>query len=263
MFRKLLMATDVSASSRPALAAAVQLAERFAADLFVVHVLPHMEGRVYKVMSGIAAKDLEEFCPVEVRSKVHREILFHDSAAVSILGFAESQHCSMIVVGSKGRGAVADLILGSTALQLCIASRIPVMLVNKHFSAELTFDRVLASCDLSPDSLHALEFAARFSNRLDAQLYILHLHSNPETFGVLQKTLQGLEFVREPVIKTSTGDPVDEILRYCQTEEIGFLIIGTGTGTGLATTSSPEMDIIRRCVIPVIAVPGLRLQEVP
>jgi nucleotide-binding universal stress UspA family protein len=44
---------------------------------------------------------------------------------------AKSRHCDLIVMGTRGRGAVAGLVLGSTATKVLHLAAVPVLLVPK------------------------------------------------------------------------------------------------------------------------------------
>ena len=49
--------------------------------------------------------------------------------APSIARLATTHHCEMIVMGTRGMGAVASLILGSVATKVLHLSPLPVLLV--------------------------------------------------------------------------------------------------------------------------------------
>lgn len=59
--------------------------------------------------------------------------LFHigvgDPAQV-IVQYAEDQQCEQIVMGSRGMGAVANLVLGSVATKVIHLTKVPVLLVK-------------------------------------------------------------------------------------------------------------------------------------
>lgn len=47
-----------------------------------------------------------------------------------IIGLARTHHCSTIVMGTHGRGAIASLVLGSVAAKVVHLSPVPVLLVH-------------------------------------------------------------------------------------------------------------------------------------
>jgi nucleotide-binding universal stress UspA family protein len=50
--------------------------------------------------------------------------------AQTIASYAEEQGCDYIVMGNRGRGALADLFLGSVATKVIHLSKVPVTLVK-------------------------------------------------------------------------------------------------------------------------------------
>ena len=52
------------------------------------------------------------------------------AAAQTIVAFATEYHCEMIVMGSRGMGSVANLVLGSVANKVVHLTNLPVLLVK-------------------------------------------------------------------------------------------------------------------------------------
>jgi nucleotide-binding universal stress UspA family protein len=50
--------------------------------------------------------------------------------AEAIVNLAESLHCDQIVMGSHGRGALKELLMGSITLKVVHLSKIPVLIVK-------------------------------------------------------------------------------------------------------------------------------------
>ena len=61
-----------------------------------------------------------------VESESHVEI---GEPAPAIARFAKTHHCEMIVMGTRGMGAIASLFLGSVATKVVHLSPLPVLLV--------------------------------------------------------------------------------------------------------------------------------------
>jgi nucleotide-binding universal stress UspA family protein len=52
------------------------------------------------------------------------------SVAEVVTQLADSLRCEQITMGTHGRGALADLLMGSTALKVIHLSKVPVLLVK-------------------------------------------------------------------------------------------------------------------------------------
>lgn len=60
-----------------------------------------------------------------------RVIKAHGEVVPTLLSTIASEHLGLIVVGSKGRGGLADLLIGSVANRLTQLSPVPVVVVPK------------------------------------------------------------------------------------------------------------------------------------
>lgn len=97
------------------------------------------------------------------------------SAAAQLLAAAED--ADLLVVGSRGRGAVRSAVLGSVALHCVTHARVPVVVVHPRVEAALRPGRVVVGLDGSPESTRALERAAREAELLGAELVAVAAYS--------------------------------------------------------------------------------------
>jgi nucleotide-binding universal stress UspA family protein len=102
-----------------------------------------------------------------------------DDAVDALMRVARDAAASLIVVGSRGRGAWGSVFLGSTARALAITSEIPVLIVR---GATAATTRVLVATDGSASARAALTaFAHLPQNEATAVelLYVLPVHRWP------------------------------------------------------------------------------------
>ncbi|HEY6957526.1 MAG TPA: universal stress protein [Candidatus Limnocylindria bacterium] len=90
-------------------------------------------------------------------------------AVDAIMQVAAREKASVVVVGSRGRGPWASLLLGSTARSLAILSPIPVLVVR---SSNVPI-RVLAATDGSPAAHRALDAFAKMPQSEGANVELL------------------------------------------------------------------------------------------
>ena len=163
--KKILFATDLSDGARHAFAYAASLANLYAADLLLLHVMDETPELVDKHVSGyidadqweaIKAKHFQEAQSALIGKKrdhfAIREVLdqfvsnvkssapvtaFKDEVLVvrgnpveKILETSAEQGCDMIVMGTNGQSALADVMLGSTARRVVRRSPKPVLVVR-------------------------------------------------------------------------------------------------------------------------------------
>jgi nucleotide-binding universal stress UspA family protein len=145
---KIVIATDGSAASAEALDFGLELAADEDATALLVHVAPLMDalpsagmGTTPAVPHEIGDADrapLEEAEQIAKRAGVRAAThLLVGDAAREIAGFADSQNADMIVVGSRGHGAIASALLGSVSRGVLRESKRPVLVVRGRAATEV------------------------------------------------------------------------------------------------------------------------------
>ena len=161
---KILYATDLSETAAHAYAYAVSLANMYGAGISILHVLAEFSGQefVVNMIDADTWKDIKSRHYAEAKSNLIgkkreniaiREVLeaFSDQAkpdvddqtAISdeilikngepaevIMETAQELNCDLIVMGTKGQGALADMLIGSTAKRVVGKSPIPVLVIR-------------------------------------------------------------------------------------------------------------------------------------
>ncbi|MGC1722095.1 MAG: universal stress protein [Isosphaeraceae bacterium] len=139
MFTKILVAIDGSPASEKALAAAVDLAANYRAELTALGVVevPEVVGmidEVDEIRQGTEAylRQINESAVNYARSRgvVLRSVLVRGHAAEAIVKYAESEGVNLIVVGQHGHSRIARFLLGSTSDRVSEHSPCTVMIVK-------------------------------------------------------------------------------------------------------------------------------------
>lgn len=139
MFTKILLATDGSSHSKEALKYARDLALRGDALVIVVHAFPATPtylGEPWReqvisrdVLEGNRLANQAAETLREAGVKVLVEVL-EAPAADAILRVADVRQCDLIVMGSRGHGDLASLLLGSVSHRVLAHAHVPVMIVR-------------------------------------------------------------------------------------------------------------------------------------
>jgi nucleotide-binding universal stress UspA family protein len=140
MFNNILLAVDGSDHSLNATRTAAQLARTLnSAELRIVVVYdsippflgePNMQTAINTRLDqaqGILRKAEEAIG--DIPSKVHTELIAGDPAE-SIIGVATTRRNDLIVMGSRGLGRLAGLVLGSTSQKVVSHAPCPVLIVR-------------------------------------------------------------------------------------------------------------------------------------
>ena len=139
MFKNVLLAVDGSEYSHRAIGYAESLAERYEANLWLVHVFSHTSDllgyqdfeKLYakRKSTGQAVIDDAKKILGSTTFKVHQELI-EGSEAEAILKVAENHQADLIVMGTRGFGAVKGLLVGSVSRKVIHLSACPVMVVH-------------------------------------------------------------------------------------------------------------------------------------
>jgi nucleotide-binding universal stress UspA family protein len=139
--KKILVATDGSDSAAEAVEFGIELAAEHQAKLIVVHVVPALDivpayafgvGGAFPHEPSIEERDLLEDAAVraEEHDVVATTVLLAGDTVDEIVAYADSHDVDLIVVGSRGHGAIANALLGSVSRGVLAESRRPTLVVR-------------------------------------------------------------------------------------------------------------------------------------
>jgi nucleotide-binding universal stress UspA family protein len=141
--KRILFPTDFSEGSSHALDYAIDMAKRYGAKLYFVHVIydivktagwyvPHTSmDEMYKDIEKGAEKELSRFGLEELRSLkgVERSVL-KGVPHTEIVKYAKDNKIDLIIMGTHGRKGVGRILFGSTASQVVRYAPCPVLAVR-------------------------------------------------------------------------------------------------------------------------------------
>jgi nucleotide-binding universal stress UspA family protein len=170
--KKILIATDGSASSAEAVDFGLELAAEENAAVIFVHVAPADDvlpvagygfgGGSPRTPHTIDAFDRSPLGDAEktaARDGIEASSrLLSGNAADEIVAYADSQDADLIVIGSRGHGTVASILLGSVSRRVLSESRRPVAVIRGLAEAPATGG---PSTPLRPASLAAVSSAGK------------------------------------------------------------------------------------------------------
>ena len=145
MFHRILVAFDRSPHARRALEEAVDLARVNHAALTLITVAPDradwvMAGSFGATVKPVTAslRDADRACESVLDSAVNaipehqpvRTMLVRGPAGPAIVREAETGGHDLVVIGSRGRGQLTSLLLGSVSRHVLHASPVPVLVVH-------------------------------------------------------------------------------------------------------------------------------------
>jgi nucleotide-binding universal stress UspA family protein len=139
MYEKLLVAVDHSKATERVLAAARELAALSNGEVWVLHLREREYGaKTGLVPSAETADDAQAQVDAAVEELTQAGIKAHGKVRNTIYGYAareivedaETLDVGVIIMGSRGRGDLAGLILGSTAHKVIHLADRPVLVIR-------------------------------------------------------------------------------------------------------------------------------------
>ena len=145
--KKILVAYDGSANSKEALSWAVDLSVISGAPVIAVKVVEPVEmNRAYALyeagygatlaerfdeMRKLDAQQMKDAMDAGKRKGVEvKTEMLRGNVAAAIIDYADKNGADLIVAGTKGHGALAELLMGSVTRNLVSLSHLPVLVVK-------------------------------------------------------------------------------------------------------------------------------------
>lgn len=180
----ILAGVDLEGRAVDAVALAAALATRADADLQLLHVAeatrkpwphaPALSGEEIKKRERDAFRPIVEVLPAGCRP-VMRAVAGHPVRA--LVDAARSLPADLLVLG-RPHQAFTDHLIGGTVQKVIRICPIPVLI---HKTSDRTVPKhVLASVDLSPTSLHALDVALSWAAAIGASIHVLYVFEPPD-----------------------------------------------------------------------------------
>lgn len=125
----------------------------------------------------IVGEAVREAAKAAPRLTVTGEVVDGDPATVLV---RESQHAALIVLGDRGLGGFAALLLGSIATQVSTHAECPVLVAR---GAEHSDGPIVVGVDGSPLSQQAVTFAAETAAMRQIPVVAIHTYQHPASTG--------------------------------------------------------------------------------
>jgi nucleotide-binding universal stress UspA family protein len=199
-FKKIVVPVDFSEFSNKAAEYAMFIAEKFCADITLLHAVILFEEDIdekeqlqaYKKI--IQKKEKERTKQLELHCKtaksrglrVKSALIRGVSTADSILDYISDNDFDLMVMGTHGRTGLKRWMLGSVTERVAGFSPIPVLTIHKDFK-ELDITKILIPIDFSEHSKIAINRGIAIAKEFNAALEFLHvveMQAHPEFYTI-------------------------------------------------------------------------------
>ncbi len=295
MIKRIMFATDFSRWARRAEDYACALARSWNASLTVLSVAEFPPGLNpdYAINQQYLADLLKQASAqlVDLKGRAERRGIAVTTRVATgipseeVITAARAEDSDLLVVGTRGKTGLTQVLLGSTAERVIRGAPCPVMAVRMDsvdveeggvLSRPVTLDRILVPVDFSDCSLDALEYAVVVAQQAKASLTLLHVmepvsydldfsfgHSRTREQERARWTTRLEELVAshqssdvQMASQLRGGFPADSILDSVRTLPCDLIVMGTHGRRGIsyAISGSVAEAVLRKSSCPVIAV---------
>jgi nucleotide-binding universal stress UspA family protein len=282
--KNILFATDFSQAADAAAPIAIQIARRYGAKVYGVHVnrsddYTGVAPNAWAAMAEAAEKETKEDAGRlnEQLQGIEHEVVIGEGNLWEVLSnVIQQKEIDLVVVGTRGRTGFGKTLLGSVAEQILRQSPSPVLTVGPHvnpWSDEYVKMReILYATDLAADYPIAAPYAISLAQENRAHLVLLHviedpkageLVDSPEVADVKQRKLEQLVTEQaglwcEPTYIVEQGPAAEKILDVAKRRPTDLIVLGARPAKGLAThlNIGTVHKVVSQAKCPVLTVRG-------
>ena len=280
--KTILFPVDFSAASKTASGLIAATAAHFGARLLLLHVV-QLPPAWYGDAAGVAfdpAMDLEDDRAekhralskllVEAQNLEVAQYVSYGDPAQCIVEVAQDQRVDLVMMPSRGCGALRRFLLGSVTAKVLHDAECPVW-TDVHLQAEqapASSGPILCAVDLRPEDVPAIVWAAEFADSWGVELRLVHAvpwheHGAAESAAlrnaldeartVVAKLEQAANI--EAPVTIMPGKPAEVVHRTALKYDAGTIVIGEGSLHKLmGRLRTSAYAIIREAPCPVVRV---------
>lgn len=213
-----------------------------------------------------AREQLESYARAHAAPGVAVETVVVEELPVpAVTKIAEERDVDLIVMGTHGRSGLSRMMLGSVTERVLRETDRPVLTARKPEGSEASacFRRILCPVNFTEVARGALEHAITLSERLGAELYLLHVIEKDRGVDAEDEMKKICHWVPDEVRvrchfeEVPMGsEPAEQIIRYAQSNGCDLMVIGAqhkrfSDATIIGATT---VRIVRHAPVPVLTV---------
>ncbi len=253
-FKSILLATDFSPASGRALEYAASLARRYGSAIYLTHIIsldgyplmaPEFAASSLQKMHVEAEENLRELLKSGLLIALpFKAVIQEGNLWPSLEEVIKKYEIDLLVVGTRGAGAVRKVLIGSGAEEIFRKAKVPVLTVGPSTAIdppyEVEFKNILFATDFGKSAEREAEYALSLAQEHCSRLRLVHVFPHPEAYGesVLALEKQNSMAQLRELVPTQTelhcklhfevpvGEPVEQILRIAQETKADLIVMG-------------------------------------
>jgi len=270
---RILHPTDFSRTAELARVLALDLCERLAAELRVVHVqqrftdqggAPYVRSYLDSLEPALQRKLDEERSADEARLRERLASMAGDHGTPELVAGdplreilrLTAEH-DLVVMGAHGQSPLDDVFLGGIAGRLVRRSSTPVLTARETCTVT-SVRRLVVASDFGEASLAAWSYANELAQRGNLKLVLAHVtESQDHDAAKLSARLETLSAGRAERLAVRPGNPIDVLPAIAQDVGADAIVVGLrrqGRVAGLILGSRADA-LLRSSPVPILSVP--------
>lgn len=223
--KSILFPTDFSNAAGAAFAYALSFADKFGAELVILHVydlpivetppMPETAAEIYDIVELNQFENFKDQLPqmheiAERRNMGHvkmRNVLLYGDLVYNINKVCSEEGCDLIIMGTKGASGLKETFIGSTASSVMSHSKVPVLAIPEEAEYQNITNIGFATQYRDKDN-DAMATTIAIAERIGAEIHCvyidnqdnednseeritewkMHFRANPVTFHTVQDT---------------------------------------------------------------------------
>jgi nucleotide-binding universal stress UspA family protein len=282
--KNILFATDFSQAADAAAPIAIQIARRYGAKVYGVHVnrfddYTAAAPNAWAAIAEAAEKETKDDAGRlnEQLQGIEHETVIEQGRLWNVMSdLIEKKEIDLVVMGTRGRTGFGKTLLGSVAEQILRQSTCPVLTVGPHVNPwsdeSVKMREILYATDLATDTPVAAPYAVSLAQENQAHLVLLHviedpkagdLVDSPEVVDLKERKLQRLVTEQaglwcEPTYIVEQGSAAEKILDVAKRRPTDLIVLGARPAKGLATHMNigTVHKVVSQAKCPVLTVRG-------
>lgn len=271
--KKILVPTDFSEYAENALQVASQLARKYEAEIYLLHMIelpanmsnPVGDTRSNDLPEAIGFMKLAKKRYSEILSRPYlqgikvREIVEFHQAFDGIMETSKEHGCDFIVMGSRGASGFKEMFVGSNTEKVVRTTEIPVLVIKKEIPNFDVKNFVFAT-NLDNSNKKTLEKVIGFAKLVNAKLHLLYINTanefitSKDTDRYLGEYLEGVDF-EDYEFHVYNDDSVEQgILNFANKVDADLIGIATHGRKGISHffNGSISEDLVNHAERPII-----------
>jgi len=282
--KNILFATDFSPAADLAAPIAIQIAQRYGAKIYGVHVNRFEDytaaaPNAWAAMAEAAEKETKEDAGrlnEQLQSIEHEVVVGEGNIWEVVSDLIKDKEIDLVVLGTRGRTGLGRAILGSVAEQILRQSPCPVLTVGPHLNPwsdeYVKMREIVYATDLATDTPVAAPYAISLAQENQAHLVLLHVIEDTkagdlvDSRGVVdlkERKLQQLVMEQaglwcDPTYIVEQGPAAEKILDVAKRRHTDLIVMGARPAKGLAThlNMNTVHNVVSQATCPVLTVRG-------